>query len=108
MRHAPPAIALALGLLLLSSCGSDSGSVCGQACNRLHGCGLSKIHIRAQINEYVLGPDCGSITCDKQTECISGCFMQTSCGDMDPVVNGSPFHLCLIGCSSYFRSPDGG
>jgi hypothetical protein len=99
---------VALALLLLSSCSSDSGSVCAQACNRLHGCGLTKIHLRAQVNEYVLGPDCGSIGCDPITECVSRCFMQTECRDLDPVVTGSPFHLCLIGCSSYFRSVDGG
>ena len=95
-----------LGLaLLVGGCGGGSDSVCASACNKMHGCGLDKIHITA-VNAYE--PCSAAQQCDKTTMCVSNCFTQASCGDLQQVILGGAFHGCLVACNSYFRVPDGG
>ena len=92
-----------LGLaLLVGGCGGGPESVCTSASNKMHGCGLDKIHITAS-NAYAFPAEC-----DPTTTCIAGCFMEASCADLQQVVPGGKFHTCLVGCNSWFRVADAG
>ena len=97
---------LGIALLLLGGCGGGgSGTICSQACDKMHACGLDKIHITS-VNAYE--PCTYAQQCDKTTDCISACFMSASCGDLQQVVLGGKFHSCLVVCNPYFRVPDAG
>jgi len=92
-----------LGLaLLLGGCGGGSESICASASNKMHGCGLDKIHITA-VNAYAFPAEC-----DQTTACISSCFMEASCADLQQVALGGKLHNCLVACNSWFRVADAG
>ncbi len=87
-------------IVVLAGCGGSSDSVCTSACNKMHGCGLDKIHITA-VNAYE--PCTAAPECDPITTCVSNCFMQASCGDLQQVAIGGAFHSCLVACNSWFQ-----
>ena len=90
--------------LLLGGC-SSADTICGQACEKLHGCGLQTLHI---TNEklYTFGDDCSAAPCDAAvSQCVAKCFDAASCGDLQNVVLNGPFHSCMISCSAFFKVP---
>ena len=94
-------------VLLLGGCGGGSDSICASACNKMHGCGLDKIHITA-VNAYTFLQECSAVECDKTTACVSSCFMDATCSDLQQVVLGGKLHTCLVACNNWFRVPDAG
>ncbi len=90
--------------LLLGGCSSGADTICGQACEKLHGCGLHTIHI-TNDKLYSFGDDCSAVPCDKLSECIARCFHAAACGELQTVVLNGPFHSCLIACSGFFKVP---
>jgi len=79
--------ALLVAALTPAACGSEATSVCGQACERLHGCGLSAIHLTS-VKMYTFGDDCSAAPCDGAAECIAQCFNAASGGELQTVVSG--------------------
>jgi hypothetical protein len=95
---------LLVSALLLGACSSGADTLCGQACEKLHGCGVHTVHITSE-KLYSFGDDCSVVPCDKVSECIARCFDAASCGELTNVVLNGPFHSCLAACSGFFRVP---
>lgn len=94
--------------LLLSACSSGPGAetVCGQACEHLLQCQVSRIHITS-VKSYGFDADCSGVACDSITACVSRCINAADCSALQSVALGGALHSCLVGCNSWFRV-DGG
>jgi hypothetical protein len=97
-----------LTIALLGGCGGSSGgSVCSQACEKMQGCGVQRIHITS-VNSYGFGSDCADTPCDSVTTCVSRCILDAACTDLATLVPNGKLHQCLIACNSFFRIDDAG